>query len=230
MTWNSPIPVQEATPLLVPTIVENHEPLISLKQYSPVIEVYPAYYQDGLSGAVDDCLLRVGAAQRLKEATGLLPPGFRLVILDGYRPIAVQQALYDRQKAHLLKQGWLENEDMYTELHRFVARPSTNPAKPPRHLTGGAVDLTIAGPDGWLPMGTPFDDFTDQACTRYFEEFSLLRPEEQVFRDHRRLLYHVMTQVGFTNYADEWWHFDYGNQAWAELTGKEAAFYGGVLL
>ncbi|MGG1658811.1 M15 family metallopeptidase [Brevibacillus sp. NRS-1366] len=229
MTWNSSIPLQAPNQLLLPPIAENHEPLVSLKQYSPQIEVYPVYYHEGLLGAMKDCLLRLGVAQRLKEASLLLPAGFRLVILDGYRPISVQQALYDRQKERLLSQGWIENDDMYAELHRFVARPSSDPAKPSRHLTGGAVDLTIAGPDGWLQMGAAFDDFSDLACTRYFEEISPILPEEQKFRDHRRLLYHVMAQVGFTNYSDEWWHFDYGNQAWAVITGNEAACYGGIL-
>ena len=229
MTRNFPIPMQVQQLGSLPSIVENHEPLLSLKQYSPEIEVYPAYFHEGLTGATDDCLLRMSVAQRLKEAASLLPTGIRLVLLDGYRPIEVQQALYDRQKNCLLDQGWTENEEMYAQLHRFVARPSIDPEKPPRHLTGGAVDLTLSGPDGWLDMGTPFDDFSDRAATRYFEQKAELNLEEQICRDHRRLLYHVMSQVGFTNYSDEWWHFDYGNQAWAVLTGNETAIYGGVI-
>ncbi|GED72388.1 D-alanyl-D-alanine dipeptidase [Brevibacillus reuszeri] len=229
MNWNSPIPLQAQTLNSLPSIMESHEPLLSLKQYSPEIEVYPAYYREGLSGAIDDCLLRHGVAQRLKKAAELLPAGIRLVLLDGYRPIAVQQALYDRQRNHLLEQGWTESEEMYAELHRFVARPTVDPAKPPRHFTGGAVDLTLTGPNGWLNMGTPFDDFSERAATRYYEQKSDLQPDEQLIRDHRRLLYHVMNQVGFTNYSDEWWHFDFGNQAWAILTGNERACYGGVV-
>ena len=43
---------------------------------------------------------------------------------------------------------------------------------------------------------------------------------------NRRLLYHVMVSAGFTNYPDEWWHFDYGNQNWALMSGRKAAVYG----
>ncbi|MCG4287414.1 D-alanyl-D-alanine dipeptidase, partial [Lactobacillaceae bacterium KNUT 0156] len=46
------------------------------------------------------------------------------------------------------------------------------------------------------------------------------------YRENRRLLYHVMTQAGFTNYIEEWWHFDYGNQNWATVSKRDFAVYG----
>lgn len=228
MDWNIPIPPEEKEAGALPAICENSESLLSLMQYAPQLEVYPVYFKEGLAGAMADCLVRSSVADRLLQAARLLPDGLRLVVLDGYRPLQVQQALYDRFKQQLLEQGWTESEEMYAELHRFVARPTANPAKPPRHLTGGAVDLTIAGPDGWLEMGTAFDDFSERACTRYFETLANLSEADQKARANRRLLYHVMIRAGFTNYADEWWHFDYGNQAWAAQTGSPCARYGGV--
>jgi hypothetical protein len=33
--------------------------------------------------------------------------------------------------------------------------------------------------------------------------------------------------VGFTNYREEWWHFDYGNRFWAKLNGTDS-IYGAV--
>ena len=44
-------------------------------------------------------------------------------------------------------------------------------------------------------------------------------------RDNRRLLYNLMTSVGFVNYRCEWWHYAYGERQWAVLTGK-SPFYG----
>lgn len=228
MDWKIPIPPAQKEAGSLPAIRENNEPLVSLMQYAPQLEVYPAYYHEGLACAMADCLVRSSVADRLLQAAKLLPASLRLVVLDGYRPLQVQQALYDRFKQQLLAQGWTESEELYAELHRFVARPTADPAKPPRHLTGGAVDLTIAGPDGWLVMGTAFDDFSERACTRYFETLADMSDADREAQANRRLLYHVMTRAGFTNYADEWWHFDYGNQAWAACTGSACAIYGGV--
>ncbi|MED4779254.1 M15 family metallopeptidase [Brevibacillus choshinensis] len=229
MTIASPIPAQPNLPESLPGIWETNEPLIPLKQYAPVIEVYPAYYHDGLPGSRPDCLVRQSVAERLLHAVSVLPVDHRLVILDGWRPLEVQQSLYDRLKNQLLEQGWTESDAFYEELHRYVARPTNNPARPPRHLTGGAVDLTITGPDGWLNMGTPFDDFSERASTRFFELHEPVDDSELRIRDNRRILYHAMIHAGFTNYSDEWWHFDFGNQAWAVLTGAPTADYGGIL-
>ena len=37
-----------------------------------------------------------------------------------------------------------------------------------------------------------------------------------------------MTEVGFTNLPSEYWHYDYGNDKWAQLN-KIAPFYAGIL-
>jgi D-alanyl-D-alanine dipeptidase len=37
-----------------------------------------------------------------------------------------------------------------------------------------------------------------------------------------------MTGEGFANYPEEWWHFSWGDQMWARLTGAPAAIYGGA--
>ncbi len=37
-----------------------------------------------------------------------------------------------------------------------------------------------------------------------------------------------MLAAGFTNYPAEWWHWSYGDQAWAYRGGHEAACYGAV--
>ena len=45
-------------------------------------------------------------------------------------------------------------------------------------------------------------------------------------RANRRMLYWLMIEAGFTNHPDEWWHYSYGDQMWAKLSNKPAAFYG----
>jgi D-alanyl-D-alanine dipeptidase len=79
-------------------------------------------------------------------------------------------------------------------------------------------------------MGADFDETTERSATDYFEkklaakERLTASEEEALF--NRRMLYAVMTRAGFTNYPDEWWHYDYGNQNWAMLRGEKTATYG----
>lgn len=228
---HKPIPLRSKNihSCVLPVIDECGEQLVSLSS-STNIPVYPYYYHEGLAGAQKDCFVRVSVAERLTQVALELPAEYSLVVLDGWRPFAVQQTLYDQFKRNLLAQGWAEEAALYDELHKYVALPSINSERPARHLTGGAVDVTIAGPSGWLEMGTPFDDFSPRAQTRYFEETYTESADElsQQAKENRRILYHLMTKAGFTNYTEEWWHFDFGNQAWA-IEKQTAAIYGGVL-
>jgi D-alanyl-D-alanine dipeptidase len=45
-------------------------------------------------------------------------------------------------------------------------------------------------------------------------------------RANRALLYSLMIQAGFTNCYEEWWHYSYGDTAWAARAGKAFAIYG----
>ena len=172
------------------------------------------------------------ALARLEQvARALQPAGLRLVLWDTWRPVPVQRALYDDLKAELRARDPRASEAQLDErTHRYVSLPSGAAAHPSPHLTGGAVDLTLGNGSGHeLPMGTPFDDFAERAGTRYLEialEQGRLREDEREALRNRRLLFHLMTRAGFTNYPDEWWHFDYGNQFWAAISGAREAVYG----
>ncbi len=208
-------------------IVECGEKLVSLDGVSERITCFPYYAHLGYPEAAKTCCVRDGVAKLLVDAAELLPPGYRLVIWDGWRSNEMQQALYDAFYQRLLADGWPEGEALDQELIKYVAKPSSSPLRPSRHLTGGAVDVTLAGTDGWLNMGTEFDDFSPRAMTRYYETLTELSGQELQIQANRRLLYHVMTSVGFTNYPEEWWHFDYGNPPWAG-NKQTTAKYGGV--
>jgi len=213
---------------LPPPASECGEAMVPLSAFSPRITVYPAYYHRGYAGAQTEAYLRKGAAERLALAAEQLPAGYRLVVLDGWRSHEVQDSLYEGFRQSLIAQGWTDEDAIARELGKFVAKPTTDLEKPSPHLSGGAVDLTIAGPDGWLAMGTDFDDFSELAATRSFEEIREPAEKEIEIRDNRRLLYHAMIQAGFTNYAQEWWHYEYGTRSWARQT-RQLPFYGGIL-
>ncbi len=214
------------------TIAENGERLVPLSLSPDKILVRPQYFLQGIAGALPECYGREEVRQRLAAAAALLPPGHRFVVLDCWRPLKVQQALFDILQAELRKKHPLLAAEEITKMTlTYVALPSRDDAKPSPHNTGGAVDLTIADENGaLLDMGTDYDDATAMAGTAYFErrlaDGAKLGPAELTALRNRRLLYHCMTAAGFTNYADEWWHYDYGNQNWAWVSGSGCAVYG----
>ena len=202
------------------------EPLVDMTDFNDKrIHISMEYYRQGLRGATPRCLLRRSAAQRLIRALDFLPSGYGFCIYDAWRPVQVQQALYDHYYNMLKGQedtGSLTEEELEKRVCLFVSKPSYDPLKPSVHTTGGAVDLTVIDEQGKkLPMGTDFDDFTEAADTAYFEAH-----DGTVFRDNRRLLYYCMTSAGFTNLPSEWWHYDYGTNFWSYYTGKPAIYTG----
>lgn len=207
-------------------IHETGERLVSLSNLSPKIKVSPFYFQQKIPEAINDCYLRQGAAERLLRAAERLPDGLHFVVLDGWRPYEVQLALYEIHKETLRKTNGMTEGRVLQELSKFVAYPSENPDTPSPHMTGGAVDLTIADSEGWLDMGTGFDEFTEKAKTDWFESRTEFEHQEEKIRSNRRLLKTVMTSAGFMNYENEWWHYDYGNQRWAMSTGETAIYKG----
>ncbi|GAA4722092.1 M15 family metallopeptidase [Brevibacillus fulvus] len=228
MLVDHPIPIAEQTTTFSPQLRESGEPLIALSTLSEKIKVYPYYFKQGHSGAKEEAFLRTGAAQLLKKAAEQLPEGHFFVVLDGWRPFQVQQSLYERFKQSLLEQGLSAGEELERELCKFVAKPTQDIRRPAPHLSGGAIDLTIATADSWLDMGTAFDDFSERAATCYFETLPVHTPATLQIRENRRMLYHLMVEAGFVNYAAEWWHYEFGTLSWAQKKRAEA-IYGGVL-
>lgn len=204
------------------------EPLVDLHQLEdPRLTFSMEYYRMGLPGAISRCLMRQSVASRLLKALEFLPPGYGFQIFDAWRPIAVQQALFDQYSQQVREQTAglaLSEEQIVERVRQFVSIPSYDPFHPSVHNTGGAIDLTILDAQGRpLPMGTAFDDFTPAAHTDYFEMY----PHTQACKN-RRLLYACMTQAGFTNLPSEWWHYDFGTGFWSYYTG-EPAMYTGIL-
>lgn len=169
-------------------------------------------------GSPIDCYARETVANLLKTADNIARGvfGVRLLILDAYRPISVQTALWDKYYNELKIQYPDLPEDEFTaKVKQFVSEPSNDIYHPSVHDTGGAIDVTLVRSSGiWLDMGTEFDDFSEKSHTAYFEKSRC----KAYPRDFRRALYNVMTAVGFTNLPSEWWHYDYGDAFWAYYT------------
>lgn len=200
-------------------IIDSKEPLVEITEF----KCEPMYYKQGYKSALDKCYCRVSVLEHLKEAKKYLPEGYDFLVYDAYRPIEVQQSLFDKYRNEIKeKNPELSEEELDKEANFFVAKPSFNRYKPSVHNTGGAIDLTLVKDGKIVDMGTEFDDFTDKAHSDYFEVNDI----DDTIRDNRRILYTAMTKAGFTSLPTEWWHFDYGDLYWAYYLNKKSTYVG----
>jgi D-alanyl-D-alanine dipeptidase len=229
-----------------------NEPLIDVAQYGLA---YSSFYShtDGLNApyhksfvaASDHIWLRQSAAGKLIEVNEILAPyNVEVLLLDGYRSIAMQTELWN----HFINQAKLSlREPSEDECLQFAKLYCADPRQFdendwrtwPSHSTGGAVDLTLrsTATKELLFFGGIFDDASPISFTDHFEkspDVSKSASTREALRN-RRLLYWSMISVGFSNYPVEWWHYDFGNQMWCgfgknrgrdESMAADEPFYG----
>lgn len=141
-------------------------------------------------------LQRDAAAALDKIQHHLAEQGLGLKVWDAFRPLTVQQEMWD-----LIRD------------ERYVSNPATNKG---RHTRGTAVDVTLVDKRGrQLAMPTDFDDFSEKAHSDWTEASS-------VEKHNRELLQEAMTRFGFEVYPYEWWHFDFHN--WREYPPLDLDF------
>lgn len=178
-----------------------------------------------MNNAEKQCFVRKEVYEHLVEAASGLPTGYKFKIWDAWRPFALQKELYTDYSVDIIKDFELERcteEQKKKVIRKFVSDPIENVMVPPVHTTGGAVDLTIVNPNGQeLDMGSEFDEFSDRTYTAFYEN-----EKAYEIRDNRRLLFHTMTDAGFTNLPSEWWHYDYGDRFWGYYQSRPAMYMG----
>jgi D-alanyl-D-alanine dipeptidase len=164
--------------------------------------------------------LRHGVLDRLQHAQQLLPPGLRLLIVEGYRPPALQRAYFEQYAEELRHANPDWNDSLIHEAtSRYVSPPQIAP-----HSAGAAVDLTLADHDGKeINMGTRMNASPEESAGACYTHADSVSPAA---RSHRDTLCRAMSTAGFVNYPTEWWHFSYGDRYWALMTRQKAALYG----
>ncbi|MBD8037198.1 M15 family metallopeptidase [Solibacillus sp. A46] len=213
---------------MIPDLLENGEPLVEIKPIANKLYIEPQYFLKGIPDSLSKLYLRREAASKLFKALQLLPETMSFILYDGFRPLQVQSFLYNdiKNKIRLKHPHWTA-EQLELETLKYVAFPSTENSSPSPHLTGGAIDLTLGDEQGRpLDLGTAFDATEEKSATAYFEKH---RSENEAAHINRRILFHCMTQAGFQNYEEEWWHYDYGNRAWARKLYKDQCMYGPII-
>lgn len=172
----------------------------------------PYYLREGVLAAL------IEAQERLQQQR----PGWRIQIFDAFRPLAVQRFMVEHTFLEQVQaRGWLEDAltpdqraMVMAEVVQFWAVPSDDPATPPPHSTGAAVDITLVTASGAVvDMGSPIDEVSARSHPDHFAPSRI--PAEQACHAHRTLLNQVMESAGFRRHPQEWWHFSLGDQLWA---------------
>jgi D-alanyl-D-alanine dipeptidase len=192
-------------------IIETHEPLVYLPHACPGI----ALREDKLIPWI-----RMSVADMLNLAQNSLPQGVVLQVHTALRTLEMQKCGWD---GFFKKMKEEHPEWPLSTLRRATNQyfaPYDQPA-PPGHCTGGAVDVSLIGPSGEvLDMISPTEGW--QAAYTWSE---LISPEA---RRNRMMMAEAMLGAGFSNCRDEFWHYSWGDSAWAVRTGAKECPYGWI--
>ncbi|GAA5053806.1 D-alanyl-D-alanine dipeptidase [Thermocatellispora tengchongensis] len=167
--------------------------------------------------------LREGLFTRLLEAERALPEGYRLLVVEGYRPPSLQRRYFEEYKDQL--RGTFP-EMSPDELHVAASR-YVSPIEVAPHTAGAAVDLTLCAYDGSghteLDMGTRVNANPEESDGACYTGAANISAEA---RANRKILGAALEEAGLVNYPTEWWHWSYGDRYWAMTSGAPAAHYG----
>lgn len=200
-------------------IRDNNEKLVNLREYSDEIVIEIEKVSKNYQNLKDDeCYVRETVAEMLAKAQKLLPEGFRLKIIDAYRPMSAQKKWYNEIYEDFQKKNpkWTP-EEVKEETDKWIGHPDLVPF----HTTGGAVDLTVVDKNRKeLDMGTPVNAIDEKSNT-YSDDLT----GEQ--KENRQILINAMEKAGFINYPHEWWHWGYGDRYWAAVK-ETISIYNGI--
>ena len=207
-------------------IHECGEPLVPIPEGLFARFDPPPYRAAGASyGDASPWMLRQGVLDALTAAQRRLQaqrPGWKIMLFDVYRPNSVQIYMVEREFGIKAKDAGLDpakltatqREALAEKVFKYWAIPSDDPATPPPHSTGAAMDITLADENGReVDMGSPTDEGAPPAAPDYFAKAT----DEPGRRAHanRCLLRDALHAEGFHQHPGEWWHFSRGDQLWA---------------
>lgn len=129
-------------PLVPIGIFSNHRKIFGSSVYAN--EHHNSPYTGGLDGSNVTVFMRESVAKRLEDAAAMLPSGHHIMVMDAYRTLDVQTALYEQYEDGLKVQhpDWTP-EELSVETQKYVSVPSYNALRPSPHNTGASVDVVI---------------------------------------------------------------------------------------
>ena len=199
------IPIRESDEALVPLVPSEH------------LTIDPSF------GELDTryIYVRKSVADGLYRAARTLPRDIEIRFYEGWRSRKLQER-YFYEFLRSIKP--LYPTATQEQLHRLASRYVSPPWIVPPHVTGAAVDLTLAFVNGAeLDMGTEINESPEESRNRCYMDSPNITAEA---RANRTLLATTLTSQGFANYPTEWWHWSKGDQYWSYVFNTKYAIYG----
>lgn len=198
-------------------IKDNGSSLLPLKDRSSDFLFLPSFY-DGY-----EFLIRAEIIEKLIRINEeLLKDEKVLVISSLWRSHAHQKAMLENKAIRLRNEFPEKSESqIQTIVSHFISAPDKS-----MHSTGGAVDALIfdkrTGKVMDFGANKGYEMELGVKCYPYHPDIS------ETAITSRNLLIGAFEKENFTVSLKEFWHFDYGNSAWAASKGYDAAIYGPI--
>jgi len=197
------------------SIKEDNSPLISLNESGFNLIFEPSIkknYKYMVREAVFDKVGQISRRLDKEDKT--------LIIRSTWRSFEHQRLLWEERVESLKKEYPKKQIEEIEELvSYFIAPPSKS-----THSTGGAVDALIYDlkNDCVMRFGTN-DGLKINLNDKCYPYHPYITPEA---KKNRKLLIGLFEEEDFVVDIKEYWHFDYGNIAWAVQKEKDHAIYG----
>ena len=166
--------------------------------------------------------VRQGVKDALLRMLDTLPNDIGIAYDEGFRPLGLQKQYFDAKFKEFLKPlAGKPNaaQNAYKKACLFVSPFIDNT---PTHCTGAAIDMRLfqVSTGQYLDMG-----FFD-CIYGHQEGFETFSPHTTpIQRENRLIMLDAATKAGLVNYGFEWWHYSYGDRAWAYVHKKPYALY-----
>jgi zinc D-Ala-D-Ala dipeptidase len=231
-----------------------NEELVAAHAYGLAGQAYYSRSNAATGNAVEhvskEPYLRKSLAEKLQkintrlsapEITDFFDGAVELYIEDAYRSYALQHHLRTEVFPELIRtqNPGISNNALQKKLNNLIAEPTKDEKSPSPHATGGAVDIVLRYKqktfdfvkDAKVFFGNGDADTSEAVFPDYYEHHTITGEAMQKAQMNRRAFYALMTGVAYGDPTGlqinptEWWHWSYGDQMWAKLSGKPAAFY-----
>lgn len=208
------------------SVKECGEPLVDLRDQTEI-----AF---GPSPEIPDNMcytkIRKTMYEKLCKAQKLLPKGVKFCLYEGWRSLELQdelfQKMYQNNREHFPQ---FNHEELFAETMKLVSPTILldGSKNVPPHATGAAIDIYLIDENGSpLDMGLLIDQWSTDLGACLSQTNSPYIHEEA--RNNRTIMSTALSQVGFVNYPNEYWHWSYGDRYWAYCTQNPYAIYDSI--
>lgn len=178
--------------------------------YAKYIESHPQY---------SSIYVRKPISMMLQKAATALPDTMRLILRAGHRPVEVQLSLLNSLVDQYHKLRPRANREQALQYARtYVSDPAL--LLPP-HCCGAAVDVDVVYKNSGVLVDFGCSVNTDSE--KAFLHSPLISKQQA---RNRTILLKAMLSAGFASHTNEWWHYSYGDQIWANFYNKPQSLYG----